>query len=116
MTTGTPLQVEPQPVAVYGRETEVRAVLPSNTPVPAVGAFPKKVTEVRALVWNAKEPMLVTELPIVTVVRALLRNAEAPMVVTEFGIVTVVRALLLNAPAPMLVTELPIVTVVRALL
>jgi hypothetical protein len=52
--------------------TEVRAVLPPNTPVPAVGAFPKKVTEVRALVWNAKEPMLVTELPIVTVVRALL--------------------------------------------
>jgi hypothetical protein len=72
ITTATPLQVEPQPVAVWDRVTEVRPLLLVNTSVPAVGAFPKKVTEVRALVWNAKEPMLVTEFPIVTVVRALL--------------------------------------------
>ena len=53
MTTGTPLQVEPQPVAVYGRETEVRPLLLSKTAPPSVGAFPRKVTEVRALLANA---------------------------------------------------------------
>ena len=48
-TTATPLQVEPQPVAEEDRVTEVRPMLASNTPKPAVGAFPKKVTEVRRL-------------------------------------------------------------------
>jgi hypothetical protein len=48
-TTATPLQVEPQPVAVEDRVTKVRPLLASNTPKPAVGAFPKKVTEVRRL-------------------------------------------------------------------
>jgi hypothetical protein len=55
--------------------TEARRVLSRNTVEPAVGALPKKVTEVRLLAWNAKLPMLVTELGIVTVVRALLENA-----------------------------------------
>ena len=51
--TGTPLQVAPQPVAVEDRVTKVRPTLPKNTAVPAAGAFPKKVTEVRALASNA---------------------------------------------------------------
>jgi hypothetical protein len=46
-------------------------MLIENTSPPSVGAFPKKVTEVRTLSENAKVPMLVTELPIVTVVRSL---------------------------------------------
>ena len=52
VTTATPLQVEPQPVAVEDRVTEVRG-LAINTAVPAVGAFPKKVAEVRELLANA---------------------------------------------------------------
>ena len=52
VTTATPLQVEPQPVAVEDRVTKVR-VLAINTAVPAVGAFPKKVAEVRRLLANA---------------------------------------------------------------
>jgi hypothetical protein len=52
--------------------TEVRPLLLRNTSPPSVGAFPKKVTDVRRrLLANAKVPMLVTELPIVTVVRSL---------------------------------------------
>jgi hypothetical protein len=51
--------------------TAVRSVLPRNTPKPSVGAFPKKVTEVRLFHSNAMMPMLVTELGIVTVVRLL---------------------------------------------
>ena len=70
--TGTPLQVEPQPVAVKDRVTQARPLLPSNTSIPAVGAFPKKVTEVRALLRNAASPTLVTEFPIVAVVRLRL--------------------------------------------
>jgi hypothetical protein len=72
ITTGLPPQVEPQPVVVGVRVTEVRLVL-SNTLLPAVGAFPKKVTEVRReLAENAKLPMLVTEFGMVTAVRSLL--------------------------------------------
>ena len=52
VTTATPLQVEPQPVAVEDRVTKVRG-LAINTAVPAVGAFPKKVAEVRELLANA---------------------------------------------------------------
>ena len=70
--TGTPLQVEPQPVAVTDRVTQARPLLPSNTSIPAVGAFPKKVTEVRALLRNAASPTLVTEFPIVAVARLRL--------------------------------------------
>ena len=70
--TGTPLQVEPQPVAVKDRVTQARPLLPSNTSIPAVGAFPKKVTEVRALLRNAASPTLVTEFPIVAVARLRL--------------------------------------------
>ena len=53
ITTGTPLQVEPQPVAAEDRVTEVRPLLVANTLVPAVGAFPRKVTEVRRFASNA---------------------------------------------------------------
>ena len=53
VTTATPLQVEPQPVAAEDRVTKVRPLLPKNTLTPSVGAFPKKVTEVRALASNA---------------------------------------------------------------
>ena len=53
ITTGTPLQVKPQPVAVEDRVTEVRPSLAINTAVPAVGAFPQKVAEVRRLLANA---------------------------------------------------------------
>ena len=49
VTTGTPLQVEPQPVVFEDRVTEVRPTLVPNTSVPAVGAFPKKVADVRWL-------------------------------------------------------------------
>ena len=70
--TGTPLQVEPQPVAVKDRVTQARPLLPSNTSIPAVGAFPQKVTEVRAWLRNAASPTLVTEFPIVAVARLRL--------------------------------------------
>jgi hypothetical protein len=47
--TALPLQVEPQPVVVEDRVTEVRPLLLANTSLPALGALPKKVAEVRRL-------------------------------------------------------------------
>ena len=80
--------------------------MPPNTSVPpAVGAFPKKVTEVRALLKNAASPMLVTEFGIVTVVIKLPAIALTPMVVTVLGIVTEVRFCHRNALSPMVVTK-----------
>ena len=71
-------------------------MLPNTSP-PSVGAFPKKVTEVRRFASNAELPILVTEFGIVTVVRSLTENASAPMLVTELPIVTLVRSLSWNA-------------------
>jgi hypothetical protein len=66
ITTGTPLHVSAQPVAVEDRVTKLRSLLPKNTLPPSVGAFPKKVTEVRAFPLNADVPILATESGIIS--------------------------------------------------
>jgi hypothetical protein len=51
--TGSPAYVADHPVAPIGAKICTRPGLLSNKPMSSVGAFPRKVTEVKALVRNA---------------------------------------------------------------
>jgi hypothetical protein len=117
VTTGTPLQVEPQPVAAEDRVTEVRLLLPENTLTPSVGASPKKVTEVRAFPLNADVPILATESGIISdemlfSFGPLSANADSPIEVTWFPRSNAVKEFLKKAPTPIVSTEFGIDTVV----
>ena len=97
--TGTPLHVLPHPVEPDRTSKFCRPDWPINTPYPACGAFPVKITLDREFSSKAESAIVRTDEGTTRRVSELLRKAESPIVVIELGRSNDVRLLCENASA-----------------